>query len=334
MLHKHRFSNNSMDLPKWVPHGPIFRFVKDKVGDGRDRQRGKCKAAAVCHLGCSALPLHSGPSSSPTLGRTVAHQKRSTTIEHDQKRGRSKAIKKSASPHSGPIAAPPICSPEADNSHGCRLMVFISCRFEHDREDCPLRVHTCGPFSDEFFFFSKIEKPFFCHGIVQGGKKWSSSQNGQKPLPPNLACFVIKTRAKSKENWCNQFCQRFGSMLDYWPSPPLGPPFEVAYVSELAEFGWGTSVQSSRWCLKVNSKRQTSHVDHERRDTNLAKVSCCHPCLPYRSELFANSRIPKLILYEQKNVHVFDPCRSCLRINSVRIPARTQYFEAVTSFKF
>ena len=30
-------------------------------------------------------------------------------------------------------------------------MFFISCSIEHGREDCPLRVRTCGPFPEAFF---------------------------------------------------------------------------------------------------------------------------------------------------------------------------------------
>ena len=29
-----------------------------------------------------------------------------------------------------------------------------------NREDCPLRVHTCGPFPDEFFFEKKCKNTF------------------------------------------------------------------------------------------------------------------------------------------------------------------------------
>ena len=57
---------NSMD-PQKVALARISRPAKNKVGDGRDWPCGWCFPAAVCHLGCSASPLHSGPSRSPTL---------------------------------------------------------------------------------------------------------------------------------------------------------------------------------------------------------------------------------------------------------------------------
>ena len=98
--------------------------------------------------------------------KNVRQRSNTTKNQGDQTRS-----KKGASPHSNPIAAPPICSPEAGNSHGCRSMVFISCRFEHDREDCPLSAHmrpTCGSFSD--VFFPKNETPFFAMELSTEGK--------------------------------------------------------------------------------------------------------------------------------------------------------------------
>ena len=61
---------------KWVRHGPIFRPAR-KVGDVQDWQV-MCLSTAVCHLGCSVLALHSGPSRSPTLGGAVASSRQQT----------------------------------------------------------------------------------------------------------------------------------------------------------------------------------------------------------------------------------------------------------------
>ena len=156
-------------------HG-FVDLPKSKVGDGRDWQRGWCLSAAVCHLGCSALLLHSGPSRSATLGRAVASsshcqligpkelQARSRPIANppkvnsSQERAHPNTIKKrsntikndqiSAFPYPGPIAGPSPATkllPEDDQSHGCRSTFSVSCGFEHGREDCRVRVHTCSP---------------------------------------------------------------------------------------------------------------------------------------------------------------------------------------------
>ena len=132
----------------------------------------------MCHLGCSALLLHAGPSRCPTLAElspcqpmgpkelqarsrpTVnppevnSSQKRAhpNPTKNNQTRPKTKGIKNDLKMLFPTLAQsqdhrqPPNCSPEADHSSGCRSMFFISCNFEYGREDCPLRVHT-----DEFF---------------------------------------------------------------------------------------------------------------------------------------------------------------------------------------
>ena len=54
---------------------------------------------------------------------------------------------------------PPNCSPEANHSHDRRSWFSsVAGSSEHGRDDCPLRVHTCGPFRDEDKFLKKHEK--------------------------------------------------------------------------------------------------------------------------------------------------------------------------------
>ena len=69
----------------------------------------------------------------PKPSRLEFHQK---TIKHDHK---------SAFPYPGQSQGhpqPPNCFPEADHSHDCRSVFFIS-RFEHGRDDCPTESVEC-----------------------------------------------------------------------------------------------------------------------------------------------------------------------------------------------
>ena len=107
-----------------------------------------------------------------------AHQKRQGTIQHDRKQERSETFKNDhpkSEPTTGPSTTiresafllhlaqsqghrqPPNCSPEADHSHGCRSMCFLSCSFEHGREDCTLRAQLT-----KHFFPTRV-KHIFCH---------------------------------------------------------------------------------------------------------------------------------------------------------------------------
>ena len=148
------------------------------------------RASAVCQLGCSALllqsgpssgravaspshcqpvgPKNSGPESDPWLTLPKCTRAESEPIKNNQKRGPSKTIKNDKNTFLFPTLAqsqghllPPNCSPEADHTRDCRSMFFISCSLEHGRDDCPLGVHTCGPFPDENKFKTKWNNK--CH---------------------------------------------------------------------------------------------------------------------------------------------------------------------------
>ena len=115
-------------------------------------------------------PTHSEPSQSdlePKANPSQPHQKRSVNEDHQNPSRLKRAINNDQKvlfftlAQSKDHRQPPNCSPEADHLQGCRSMFFISCRFEHGREDCLLRVHICGPFTDEFVFHFLSSSPLY-----------------------------------------------------------------------------------------------------------------------------------------------------------------------------
>ena len=102
--------------------------------------------------------------------KNKGQQKRSTTSKNDHPKSESigrpsKTIKKHQKMINnvlGPTLAqseglrqPPKCFLEADHSHDCGSMFFISCSHSSSQNDCPLRMHTYGPVHDEYVFSEK-----------------------------------------------------------------------------------------------------------------------------------------------------------------------------------
>ena len=61
-------------------------------------------------------------------------------------------------------------SRRAIDSHGFRSLFFISCSVEDGTGDCPLRVHTCGPFSDRIIVSCEFLDTRGDLGRVVGGE--------------------------------------------------------------------------------------------------------------------------------------------------------------------
>ena len=118
--------------------------------------------ASHCHpLGPKELHARSRPIAEPSLSElepkanpSHSHQNRSNTVKHDQTRGPSKTIKHNQKrPNKcffSPLWPQSQGHPPAPNCFPVGSMFFISCSFEHGREDFPLRVHTCGTFPNDF----------------------------------------------------------------------------------------------------------------------------------------------------------------------------------------
>ena len=110
-------------------------------------------------LQCAILAVPPRPcnlSSNPTLGSAVASSSHCQPIgpKSDPWRTLPKCTRAKSEPiingqtRSNTIET--VLFAAMAHSHDCRS-IFISCSFNHCREDCPLRVHICSPFPDGFF---------------------------------------------------------------------------------------------------------------------------------------------------------------------------------------
>ena len=135
-----------------VWHGPsCARPVGNEVRIGISNKQW-CLPAAVCDLGCSLGGVACNNRKVKQRSRALAQQVTQELLSVKNRADR-RAIKKNQQrsneclrltiAQSQGHRQPPNCSSEADHSHDRRPMFFISCSFEHGREDCPLRVYTC-----------------------------------------------------------------------------------------------------------------------------------------------------------------------------------------------
>ena len=126
---------------------------------------------------------------------------RSNTPKHEGcQRGSNKCFSVH-SPNHRAIASHQTASLRADHSHGCRSLFFISYSSEHGREDCPLRVHTCGPFIPSLFL-DKM-KNIFCHEHFWRHQRRSMGMTRERKKPSKIVppttvkktCFFRKSFA-------------------------------------------------------------------------------------------------------------------------------------------
>ena len=156
----------SYSVPPW-----LFSLAPTLWAEKPDPWQSHCLPMEPKELQARSRPIAPEPKASPSQPQ----QKRST-------RSKTRAIKNGrpkSEPTGGPSKTitqnpsrpvtqsqghrqPPNCSPEADHPHGSRSMFFFSCSFEHGKEECPLKVHTCEPFRGENCFQNNLNT--FCHG--------------------------------------------------------------------------------------------------------------------------------------------------------------------------